>query len=72
MLAHWNIKAALRGQPPPFTAAQLGSIMAEAGERGRELGRAENEVRPAANRAGRFAHRRCPCPPPLLDRPTQT
>lgn len=23
MLAHWQLKAALRGQPPPYDAAQL-------------------------------------------------
>jgi hypothetical protein len=45
MLAHWNIKAALREEAPPFGAAQLASILAAAGETGRELGRAENEVR---------------------------
>lgn len=44
MLAHWNIKAALRGAQPPFTAAALTSILTAAGEMGRELGRAENEV----------------------------
>jgi hypothetical protein len=45
MIAHWNIKAALRGHAPPFAAGQIASIMAAAGERGRELGRAESEVR---------------------------
>eukprot|EP00775_Hariotina_reticulata_P005095 gene5095-5336_t len=44
MLAHWNLKAHLRGQPPPFSAAAITSITAEAAESGREAGRAENEV----------------------------
>lgn len=47
MLAHWNLKAALRGEDPPFGAAQLAGILGAANETGRELGRAESEVRRA-------------------------
>ena len=44
MMAHYNVKAALRGQPPPFPAPALASVLAAAGEGARGLGRAENEV----------------------------
>ena len=44
MLAHWNIKAALRGDAPPFSAAALQSIADAGAEAGRALGRAEGEV----------------------------
>jgi exoribonuclease-2 len=44
MMAHWNVKAWLRGQPPPFSAADISSIGAAGAEVGRDLGRAEGEV----------------------------
>jgi hypothetical protein len=44
MLAHWNLKAALRGQPPPISSSQIEQILGVMGERQRDLGRAENEV----------------------------
>lgn len=44
MLAHWNIKAALRGHPLPFSAARLESMLSAAGDAAREIGRAEGEV----------------------------
>jgi len=37
-------QAHLRGQPPPFPAAAITSVTAEAAEAGREAGRAESEV----------------------------
>jgi len=44
MMAHWNVKAWLRGQPPPFSAADISRVAAAIAEVGRDLGRAEGEV----------------------------
>ncbi|GLC44119.1 hypothetical protein PLESTM_001558100, partial [Pleodorina starrii] len=43
MVAHHNLKAWLRGEALPFSAGQIESLMAAAGETGRELGAAERE-----------------------------
>uniref|UniRef100_A0A383WAQ3 RNB domain-containing protein n=1 Tax=Tetradesmus obliquus TaxID=3088 RepID=A0A383WAQ3_TETOB len=44
ILAHFNLKAHLRGEALPFSAAAISAITAAAGESARELGRAEGEV----------------------------
>ncbi|EFJ50853.1 hypothetical protein VOLCADRAFT_103637 [Volvox carteri f. nagariensis] len=43
MVAHHNLKAWLRGDPLPFSGNEIESLMAAAGEAGRELGAAERE-----------------------------
>ncbi len=43
MVAHYNVKAWLRGDPLPFSGGQIGRIMDTAAERGRELGAAERD-----------------------------
>lgn len=44
ILAHFNLKAYLRGESPPFSAAQLRDICAVSAETGKELGRAEADI----------------------------
>eukprot|EP00879_Flechtneria_rotunda_P004803 GHRR01005075.1.p1 GENE.GHRR01005075.1~~GHRR01005075.1.p1 ORF type:complete len:775 (+),score=250.97 GHRR01005075.1:386-2710(+) len=44
IMAHFNIKAHLRGEPLPFPATSIMSISAAAVESNRELGRAESDV----------------------------
>ena len=38
------MQAHLRGEPPPFSASDITSLMASAGEVSRDLGRAEGDV----------------------------
>jgi exoribonuclease-2 len=44
LIAHWNVKAFLRGTPAPFSASDIETITAVAAEASREVGRAEGEV----------------------------
>jgi hypothetical protein len=44
LIAHWNVKAFLRGTPAPFSASDIETITAVAAEPSREVGRAEGEV----------------------------
>lgn len=44
LLAHWQVKAALRGEQPPLGQGELESLMTAAGARGRDLNRVEGDV----------------------------
>jgi exoribonuclease II len=43
LLAHWQLKAALRGEAPPFTAPELASILADVGTASQEMTKLERE-----------------------------
>lgn len=44
IIAHFNVKAHLRGEAPPFSASDISQLMAAAGEVSRDLGSAERDV----------------------------